>query len=149
MKGYYLSKIFQDVAGQYGEPGAYMHGIQKYPDTEYTGGEILTDNDPESPNYGKPVEKAILVMVGGINHARFANDDDIAPVPVSDIRMKVTSTKTSEKLKFKAKAKGFGFSDTEVEDIMTGADGWVDVLNHFGKKNNPSFDALNFDLTDL
>lgn len=144
MKRYYLSKIFQDTAGTYVIPGAWMHALQKYPNREYVGGEIAVN-----PTTGVPTEKALLVLVGGKHHAALVNDPDLIPMPDVSPDIKVSSIHTPTKLKAKADIKKLGYTQAEVDDVWDNADGMRDVLNHYGKRNNPAFDANDFDLTDL
>lgn len=145
MKRYYLSKIFQDTAGTYGLPGAWMHRLQTYPDRDYVGGEIAVN-----PTTGVPTEKALLVLVGGRHHAAIAADHDLVALPDVPLDMKVGSIHTPTKLAVKAKIRTrLGFSQVEVDDLWDNADGIRDVINHYGRRNNPSFDANDFDLTDV
>lgn len=144
MKRFYLSKIFQDTAGQYGIPGAWRHGIQKHANREYIGGEIEVD-----PVTGIPTQKAILVLVGGKSHAALVNDPDIIPLPDVSPDIKVSSVHTPTKLKIKNAIKALGFAQAEVDAVWDNADGMRDVLNHYGRKNNLTFDANDFDLTDV
>jgi hypothetical protein len=143
MKRYYLSKIFQDVAGQYGEPGAWMHRLQTKTGIDYVGGEIKTD-----PVTGIPTEKALLCLVGGINHKQLQGDPELIPMPDVAKDMKVSAIHTATKLKTKRDIKAIGFADTETEAVWNNADGLRDVLNHYGQKNNPDFDSNNFDLDE-
>ena len=144
MKRYYLSKIFQDTAGQYGIPGAWMHKLQTYPNREYVGGEIKVD-----PQTGQPTEKALLVLVGGKHHAALVGDPDLIPMPDVPPDMKVASVHTPTKLKAKRDIVALGIAQTEVDAVWDNADGMRDVLNHYGRKNNPAFDVNDFDLSDL
>lgn len=144
MKRYYLSKIFQDVTGEYGLAGAWMHKLQTYPDREYLGGEIAVDSQT-----GQPTEKALLCLVAGKHHAALAADPDLIPMPDVPRDMKVASIHTPTKLKAKGDIKKLGFTQQEVDDVWDNADGMRDVLNHYGKRNNPAFDVNDFDLTDL
>lgn len=143
MKRYYLSKIFCDTEGTYGEPGFWMHRLQTYPGIDYTGGEIKTD-----PVTGIPTEKALLCLVGGINHKQLQDDPELIPLPDVARDVKVSAIHTATKLKAKADIKALGFEDSEVEEVWGNADGLRDVLNHYGRKNNENFDANNFDLDE-
>lgn len=144
MKRYYLSKIFQDTAGTYGLPGAWMHRLQTYADRDYVGGEIKVD-----PQTGVPTEKALLVLVGGKHHAAIAADQDMVALPDVPLDMKVASIHTPTKLAVKNKIRAkLGLLGAEVDDVFDNADGFRDVINHYGRKNNPTFDANDFDLTD-
>lgn len=140
MKRFYLSKIFRDD-----DPplNPWMHKLQKYPDREYIGGEIRID-----PQTGAPVAKAVLVLVAGRHHAVLASDPDIIPIPDVPFDVKVASMHTPTKLATKAALRRIGFSATEVDQVWDNADGMRDVLNYYGRMNNPKFDVNDFDLTD-
>jgi len=144
MKRYYLSKIKGD--GSFENP--FRHRIQEYPGVEYLGGEIAV-HPLGHPDAGKPVTKALLVLVGGVNHIPYQADPELVPMPDASADMKVAAIHTSTKLACKAKAKSFGFGDVDTEVVWGNADGLRDVLNHYGRLNNPNFDCNNFDLTDL
>ena len=144
MKRFYLSRIFQDNAGDYGIPGAWRHGIQKHANREYIGGEIEVD-----PVTGIPTQKAILVLVGGKSHAALVADPDVIPLPDVSPDIKVSSVHTATKLGIKRRIVALGFAQADVDAAWDNADGMRDVLNHYGRKNNPTFDANDFDLTDV
>lgn len=142
-KRYYLSPI-----KQYNEPGIGdfwgHHFQQTYPGIEYEAGEIAVDGT------GTPTEKALLVLVPGIDHRTYAADPDLVDLPVVDHDLKVSAIKSGTKVAAKAKAKNAaGYTDAETDAIWNNADGMRDVLNEYGRKNNPSFDVNNFDLDDL
>lgn len=143
MKKYYLSKI---KAVQEGNETFYRHRLQDidYVDVEYLGGEIKVDQVT-----GIPTEKALLVLVGGVDHKRFQDDPELVPIPDVALDVKVSATKTLTKLDFKSKAKGLGLANADVDGIVDNADGWRDVVNALGQKNNAAFDCNNFDLDDL
>lgn len=139
MKRYYLSKI-----KQYSDPdvGLYYshHLAQAHPNVDkvFTA-EIMTDA------LGQPVTKAVLCVVGAVDHRALDQDADLVALPDMQPHVKVSATHTPTKNAFKKKCKDMGFADAEVESVVTNADGWADVLDHFGKKNNPAFDYRNFD----
>lgn len=143
MKRYYLSKI--KAVEMPGMGTVYKHRLQEpqYSGVDYVGGEIKVD-----PATGIPTEKALLVLVGSINHKRFKDDPELVPLPNVSHDMKVSAIHTKTKLDCKAAIKALGFADQEVEDVFVGADGIRDVLSHFGRKNNESFDCDDFDLDD-
>ena len=101
------------------------------------------------PQTGVPLHKALLVLVGGIDHRAYAADPMLIPLPAVDQDVKVSSIQAGTKVSAKARIKAFGFDDAETEAAWGNADGLRDVLNHYGRKNNPNFDADAFDLTDL
>lgn len=146
MKRYYLSKI-----EQYQDPGiglVYRHRMQVLQQElgmnfEYEGGEIATD-----PITGAPLHKALLVLVGGIDHKQFQDDAGLIPMPVVAHDTKVSAIHTATKVKARAAIKALGYSDAEVEAAWGNADGLRDVLNHYGKKNNANFDCDKFDLDE-
>lgn len=141
MKRYYLSKIKQVSDPDFGL--VYKHRLQEYSGIDYQGGEIKVD-----PTTGAPTEKALLVLVGGIDHKQFRDDPELIPLPDVKIDSKVSSIHTPTKLKVKQAIKALGLTDAEVEEVWGNADGLRDVLNHYGKRNNPDFDCDKFDLDE-
>lgn len=139
MKRYYLSKIKQVEDPAMGP--VWLHRLQEIPGVEYLGGEIAVN-----PQSGVPTQKAMLVLVAGVDHAKFKNDDELVPLPMVSHDIKLASVHTATKLKCKADIKALGFNATEVNDAFNNADGFRDLVEHFGKKNNPDFSADNFDL---
>lgn len=142
MRKYYLSRI-----KQYTEPGLgsyWGHALQQYPNADYVGGEIKIDAN------GVPTEKALLVLVGSKDHVRFRNDPDLIEVPAGrdSLSVQVGATDTPTKLKFRRDAKALGFGAADVEAISDNVNSWKQVVNAFGRKNNPDFDADKFDLDE-
>lgn len=141
MKRFYLSKIKQVNDPSFGT--VWKHRLQEYEGIEYIGGEIKVDLAT-----GQPTEKALLVLVGGINHKRLQGDAELVALPQVAHDMKVSAIHTGTKLKAKADIKGLGFGDVETENAWANADGHRDVLNHYGRLNNPDFDVNNFDIDE-
>lgn len=142
MKRYYLSKITSAFDPSVGAV-VNKHRLQDYPGIDYVGGEIDVD-----PITGAPTQKALLVLVGGIDHAQFADDPDLVPLPQVAIDLKVSSIHTATKLTAKQAIVALGYTDADVNDVWGNADGMRDVLNHYGRLNNAEFDAANFDLDE-
>jgi len=143
MKVYYLAKI-----QQYTEAGMdyYATALQHdYPGVLFIGGDDL----PVDPQTGVPTQKAALHLVGGIDHTQFVGNADLIQMPIADLSTKVAAMATSDLVKAKAGIVSLGYTTTEVNAVFSGADGFRDVLNHYGRLNDPAFDATNFDLTDL
>lgn len=141
VKRYYLSEIFLDP----GPPQAWRHRFQAATsDIEYKGGEIAVD-----PVTGIPTQKALLILVGAINHGPFAAIPGLVALPDVASDTKVSSIHTSTKLQTIAKIKALGLGAAATDAAWGNADGLRDVLNHYGRLNNPSFDCNNFDLTDF
>lgn len=139
MKRYYLSKIKQVQDPNVGP--VWRHRLQEIAGVEYLGGEIKVD-----PATGKPTEKALLCLVAGTDHTKLKGDPELVPLPMVSHDIKVSSIHTKTKLDCKAAIKTLGFNDQEVEDAMNNSDGFRDLVEHFGRKNNPEFDADSFDL---
>lgn len=138
MKRYYLSKIKTvDEGGM----TINRHRIQEYKDVTYEGGEILVD-----PQTGQPVHGSLLVLVSDKDHVKFDNDPELAPLPLIAPGVKVGATDIATKMRFKAKAVALGVAQDEIDSVVANADGWADVLDHFGRKNNPDFSHLKFDV---
>ncbi len=141
MRKYYLSKIKQYTDGPL---TYYGHALQQYPNTDYVGGEIKLDAN------GIPTEKALLVLVGSKDHAKFRSDQDIVEVPAGrdSLSVQVGATDTPTKLKFRRGVKALGFDATHVDAVTDNVQSWKQVVNEFGRKNNPDFDADKFDLDE-
>jgi len=114
-----------------------------YPGVGYVGGEIKVDLAT-----GNPTEKALLLLVGSIDHKKFKDDPKLVAFPNVSHDMKVSAIHTKTKMDCKAAIVGLGFSAAEVDDVFSGADGVRDVLDHFGRKNIPEFSVDDFDLDD-
>lgn len=144
MKRYYLSKIKQVEVPVIGL--VTTHRAAEIPGLDMVGGtgdEIAVD-----PVTGQPTAKAVLVLIGGINHRPLQDDPELIAMPAVAHDMKVSAIHTATKLKAKADIKKFGFSDEEVESVWGNADGMRDVLNTYGRHNKPTFDVNNFDLDE-
>lgn len=144
MKRYYLSKIKQVTVPGFGL--VWRHRAQEISETtslDYVGGEIAVH-----PQTGVPTQKALLILVGGIDHQRLRDDPELVPMPDVKIDNKVSSMHVPTKLKAKAAIKALGFADAEVENVWSNADGLRDVLDHYGRLNNPEFDCDKFDLDE-
>lgn len=144
MKKYYLSKI---KAVQHPDFGTvYRHRLQEISDTtpiDYEGGDIAVD-----PATGLPLNKFVLVLVGRVDHRLFRNDDELVPLPDVSRDMKISAIQTAEKVRVKRAIKKLGLTDAEIDEVWDNSDGLRDVLNIYGRKNNPDFDCDNFDLND-
>lgn len=138
MKRYYLSKIslVNESGFQF-----YRHAAQAYPDIVMEGGDIATD-----PVTGVPTQPAILVIVSDKDHTKFKNDPGMVPLPIMPAGAKVAATHVKAKTDFRNAAVGLGLTAADIDSVMANADGWADVLDHLGKKNNPVFSYLNFDV---
>lgn len=141
MKRYYLSKIKLVTDPNLGQ--VYRHRLQEIPGVWYEGGEIASD-----PITGIPTHPALLVLVGSADHKKFRDDPELIGLPqvVPDVKLSAVHTQT--KMRAMDEIKALGFAPQEVDTVFSGADGFRDVLNHFGRKNNPDFDVDKFDLDD-
>lgn len=138
MKRYYLSKIKQVDIG-FGL--VWRHRLQEIPNIEWLGGQV--DFDPQT---SLPKSPALLVLVAAVDHAALKNDPELIPLPQVAHDMKVSSIHTATKLKCKADIVALGFTESEVDAAWNNADGFRDVLTHFGRKHNATFDPDAFDL---
>ncbi len=139
MKRYYLSKIKQ-VTMPNGMQ-AWRHRLQEVTGIEWLGGEFAVDDQT-----GEPSAPALLVLVAAVDHAALKNDPEIVPLPQVAHDMKVSSIHTATKLKCKSDIVALGFGEAEVDAVWNNADGFRDVLTHFGRRNDPNFDPDAFDL---
>lgn len=140
MKRYYLSAIYQATNGM-GIP-AWTHRVAAhYPGTEYKGGEFINDLTT-----GAPLHPALLVMISGVDHTIYQNDPQLVPIPDAGLSLGVGSLSVEEKLATKAAIIALGFDADETENLWQNTTGMRAVLNHYGRKNNPDFNANAFDL---
>jgi len=144
MKRYYLSEIFLDTSRTQDPFDVWRHRLQTVtPPVDAAGWAIQID-----PATGQPKTKALLVIVGGIDHSRLQNIPGVVPMPNVPHDVKVSSIHTGTKLKAKASIKALGYADADVEATWNNADGHRDVLNFYGRLNHPDFDVNNFDLDE-
>ena len=136
MKRYYLSEIYNA-----GPLEGWRHRMQDYVNTPYRGGEIAVD-----PQTGIPTQKALLVLVEDRDHVRFRGKAGLIPLPDVALDIKVSAIDTKTKGDTVDKAKAIGFADAELAEVFDNAKSHRDVLNHFGRKNNPNFDADAFEV---
>lgn len=136
MKRYYLSEIYYA-----GPMEGYRHRFQDFADTFYRGGEIAVD-----PQTGIPTQKALLILVDDKDHARFRGVPGLFPMPDVALDIKVSAVDTKTKTDTMDKAKAIGFADAELSAVFDNAKSHRDVLNHFGRLNNPNFDADDFEV---
>lgn len=143
MKRYYLSKIelYEPTPGF----SFYAHRLQRaYPkvDKRFTA-EIAVD-----PTTGVPLHPAVLCIVGAVDHTELAADPKLVALPSVPANMKVSATHTPTKNAFRQACKDLGFDPAEMESVVGNADGWSEVIDHFGQKNDPAFSWQNFDLDE-
>lgn len=141
MKRYYLIGIYQSVNPITGITGWVNRVDDHYPGTEYKGGSILSDAAT-----GAPVHPALLVMISGTDHTTYQNDPRMVPIPDAGLSLGVGSLSVEEKLKTKAAIIALGFDADETENLWQNTTGMRAILNFYGRKNNPLFDADDFDL---
>lgn len=138
MKRYYLVKI-ETVDDPLVGP-VIRHRLQiAHPGTEYLGGQMLIAN-------GRAVHPALLVMVSGTDHSVFQGDPKMVPIPDAGLGLGVGSLSVETKLQTKAAIIELGFSVDETETLWQNTTGMRAILNFYGRKNNPDFDADKFDL---
>ena len=94
------------------------------------------------------IRMLVLVLVGRIDHQAFQNDDELVPMPDVSKDIKISAIQTAQKVKVKNAIKKLGLTDGEINEVWDNSDGMRDVLNTYGKLNNPAFDCDNFDLND-
>lgn len=138
MKRYYLAKISQVTEGDF---TFWRHAGQAYPNIVMEGGDIAVD-----PQTGRPTQPAILIIVADKDHTKFKADPGMVPLPIMPAGAKVAATHVKAKTDFRNAAVGLGLAAADVDSVLANADGWADVLDHLGKKNNPTFSYLNFDV---
>lgn len=144
MKRYYLSKIKQVHMPTLGD--VWTHRLAELGTYDMVGG--TGDEIAVHPDTGVPLHKAVLVLVGGIDHRQLVADPEIIPMPAVPLDMKVSSIHVPTKLVVKAAIRALGYSDAEVAAVWDNADGIRDVLQHYGRLNKPDFDCDNFDLDE-
>lgn len=151
MKRYVISKIVQENIPGMG--AVNRHRMQQLTDSSHADyipgleflpgvGEIPVGQD------GQPTEKGILCLVRGVKHKLLKADPHVVSMPQVWLDDKIGNIHTATKLKCKAELKALGINEAEVENVFTNADGFRDVIRHFGRKGNPDFDENDFDLSE-
>ena len=143
MKRYALAKIMQIDDPNTGP--VWKHKLQLSGNVWFEDGGIEMDT---SVTPAVPKHPASLVLIGSKDHVKLRTDPDLVLLPHVVPDMKISAIHTPTRLAAIAAIKGLGFSEQEVDTVFSGADGFRDVLNHFGRKNNATFDVDNFDLDD-
>lgn len=142
MKRYYLSKIkrvFIPAMGDF----VYRHRVQEIPNVEYVGGDIASD-----PTTGLPLHPALLVLLAAKDHAQFVNDPEMAEMPMVPVDVRVNAISASAKSRAQTGAQTLGWTSQQVGAVWTAADDFRDIVNHYGRLNNPAFDADRFDVNE-
>ncbi len=143
MKRYYLSKIKRVFDPAFGD-FVTRHRIQEYPGVQYEGGEIAVD-----PQTGLATQPALLVLIAAKDQAQFVADPELAEMPMVPIDVKINAVSAAARSKAQAAAQSLGWNSQQVGAVWNGADDFRDVVNHYGRLNNPAFDADKFDVTDV
>lgn len=140
MKRYYLSKIKAvEIPGM---GTVWRHRFQEIGGgLNYVGGEIAVD-----PQTGVPTQKALLILVEAPDHTVFANDAEMADFPDAGLATRISAVGALSKVRAQAKARKLGLTRAEVDDLWDGAGELREVLDRYGRMNNPAFDSLKFDV---
>lgn len=144
MRRYYLSRIREVFDPTLGT-NVWRHRLQ---DPEFGGFDVLAaviDVDES----GIPTQAATLCLVGSVDHATLVGDAELAAFPDVPLDMKVsgihTATKNAAKGRF---AQLLGQTPQQVDAVWGNADGLRDVVDYYGRLNDPAFDSNNFSLND-
>lgn len=143
MKRYYLSKIkrvFDPVFGDF----VTRHRVQEYPGVQYEGGEIAVD-----PQTGLATQPALLVLIAAKDQSKFVADPELAEMPMVPVDVKVNAVSSAARGKAQNGAAAIGWTLQQATAVWNAADDFRDVVNHYGRLNNPAFDADKFDVTDV
>lgn len=145
MRRWYLSKIEQVEEGPL---TFYRHRLQD--SDAYPGLDFQPQNFEVDPTTGEPLHPAVLCMVSGIDHTGLSADPKLIPMPDWSLDGKVAGISAARKVLAKNRiANELGYTSDQVNSVWDNADAYREVLNHYGQLNDASFDANNFDLTDL
>jgi hypothetical protein len=138
VRKFYLSKI--EVVEDPMMGTTVRHRLQiAYPGVEWLGGDIEGEIGSLPP--------ALLVMIADVNHKQFQDDPKLIPIPhVVGGDQGVAAIAVPAKLKAKADIIALGYDEAETDAVWQNTAGMRDVLNHYGRKNNPAFDVDKFDL---
>lgn len=135
-KRYYVSKIVGDGSEENPfRPKVADHGVNWV-------GSIITDENPESPNYGKPVHTSCFVLVNTINHAVLRGDPDIDDMPDFPLDGKVSSINTATKNAMITALQKRGFDTSAISST----EGYRETLQTVARQRDPNFNIDNFDV---
>lgn len=137
-KRYYVSKIIGDGS----EENPFRPKIAEYP-VNWVGS-IATEEDPTSPNYGKPLHTSCFVLVNTVNHALLRNDVDLDNLPDFPLDGKVSSINTATKNAMITALQKRGFDTSEISNT----EGYRDTLQTIARQRDPNFNIDNFDVEE-
>lgn len=137
-KRFYVSKIRGDGS----EDNPFRPAVADY-GVNWTGS-IVTDDDENSPTYGKPLYDTCLVIVATSNHARLRLDPDIDSLPEFPLDGKVSSINTVTKNAMIAALRRRGFITADVGNT----DGFRELVQSIGRQRDPKFNVDNFDVSE-
>lgn len=122
----------------------WKHRIQEIPGVDYVPRESVRVD----PGTGAPLQKGMLVIVGSIDHLALKDDPELVPLPQASYDTKVSYIHTQTKLGCMDALIASGLPEADVADMFVGSNSMRDVVNNLGRRNNPDFDANDFDLDE-
>lgn len=105
-------------------------------------GSIVTDDNPNSPTWGRPVYGDCLVIVNTDDHAKLRNVQGIDPMPDFPRDGKASGINVTARNAMNLALQRRGFSTLN----LNGVDGYGDMLQAIGRQRDPAFDIDKFDV---
>jgi hypothetical protein len=134
-KRYYITRIIGDGS----EDNPYRGKVSLYNVGQATS--IPSDDDPESPNYGKPLYEYGLSLVNTADHTALAADPEIDALPDFPLDGKFMGISEVVRSAMLSSLQARGYSVTGINDV----DGYRDVIEWIGKQREACFNIDNFD----
>lgn len=144
-KRYYLAPVIGSGNRADPRPWTATTGPYRAKVADYTGGYtavIPTDNDPASPNYGKPVFPWALCLADVPDHTPLINDAALEALADVALDIKVSAVGNAARKRLSDALTRFGISTA----IVTNADAYRDVIRGIGQALDGNFNENNFDV---
>jgi hypothetical protein len=132
-----------DIIGTGTELDPYRPAIENVGERNYVS-LIPTENDPQSPNYGKPKGTKCLVRLATNNVARLVGATGVDLLPDFALDAKVSAMHTPTRVLMRAMLQRRGLNPGWLDN----ADGFRDVVRNIGQALEPAFDENFFDVAE-
>lgn len=97
------------------------------------------------PDHGKPVHTWTLVMVAGKDHAKLRDVPGVDPLPDFPMDGRVSAINQATRTEMEQAITRRGIASS----VVTGKDGYRDIVRAIGQTLEPTFDENNFDISDV
>lgn len=111
-----------------------------FPNKDFTIGVVATGPD------GEPTQLAALVMVASVDHTPYRGNPNIIPLPFDNKNSTVGATATELRMGARNAVVEMGFDAAQTYALWANTTPVRDLLDFYGKLNDPAFSIDNFDL---